>query len=106
MAERQHDGERRDRLADHDDGDRRQHRPRLAHENRGIEQHADRDEEQHREGVAKRQGLLSRLVAERRFGEDHAGEEGAERERHPEELGRAEGDAERDGEHREPEQFA
>ena len=80
--------------------------PGCAHENRGIEQHADRDEEQHREGVAKRQGLLSRLVAERRFREDHAGEEGAERERHPEQLGRAEGDAERDGEHREPEQLA
>ena len=38
--------------------------------------------------------------------EDHAGEEGAERERHAEELGRAEGDAERDREHGEPEQLA
>ena len=40
------------------------------------------------------------------FAEDHAGEEGAERKRHAEQLGRAEGDAERDGEHREPEQLA
>ena len=30
------------------------------------------------------------------FAEDHAGEEGAERERHPEQFGRPVGDAERD----------
>ena len=34
-----------------------------------------------------------------RFVEHHAGEERAERERHAEQLRRAEGDAERDGEH-------
>ena len=34
---------------------------------RRVEQHADRDEEQHREGVAQRQRLLGRLLAERRL---------------------------------------
>ena len=41
-----------------------------------------------------------------RLAQDHAGEEGAERERHAEQLGRAEGDAERDGQHRQAEQLA
>ena len=71
-----------------------------------VEQHADRDEEQHREGVAQRQRFLGRAVAELGFAHDHAGEEGAERQRHAEQLCRAEGDAERDRQHRQPEQLA
>ena len=106
IAEGAHDGEGRQRLADHDDEHRRQHRQRLAHEDRRVEQHADRDEEQHREGVAQRQRLVGGALAELRFAQDHAGEEGAERERHAEQLGRAEGDAERDRQHRQAEQLA
>ena len=96
-----------DRLADHDD-ERASRRRRAARSSRiaGIEQHADRDEEEHREGVAQRQRFLRRPMAELRFGEHHAGEEGAERERDVEELRRAVGDAEPDGEHAEPEQLA
>ena len=40
------------------------------------------------------------------FAHDHAGEEGAERQRYAEQICRAKGDAERDGQHGEPEQFA
>ena len=45
-------------------------------------------------------------MAEFRFAHDNAGEEGAERERHPEQVGRAVGDAQRDGVDRQPEQLA
>ena len=47
----------------------------------GIEQHADRDEEQHRKGVAQRQRLVGGALAELGFAQDHAGEERAQRER-------------------------
>ena len=50
-------------------------------QDRRVEQHADRDEEQHREGVAHRQRIGRRLVAELGLVEQHAGEEGAERDR-------------------------
>ena len=45
-------------------------------------------------------------LAESRLAQDHAGEEGAERERDAEQLGGAEGDAERDRQHGEAEQLA
>ena len=72
----------------------------------GFEQHADGDEEQHGEGVAQRHRLLGGALAEVAFAHHHAGEEGAERERDAEHLGRAEGDAERDGVDGEAEQLA
>ena len=72
----------------------------------GIEQHADGDEEEHGERVLQRQGVGRRLVAEVGLAEHDAGEERAQRERDAEELGRAEGDAERDREHRQGEQLA
>ena len=50
--------------------------------------------------------LLRPLVGSSSISPRHAGEESAERERHAEQLGRAEGDAERDREHAEPEQLA
>ena len=61
-----------------------EHRERFAHQDRGIEQHAHRHEEQHREGVLERQRVIAGLVAELGFGQDDAGEERAERERHAE----------------------
>ena len=45
-------------------------------------------------------------MAELGFAHDHAGEEGAERQRDAEQLCRSEGDAKRYGQHRQPEQFA
>ena len=79
---------------------------RLAQHDHRVEQHADRDEEQHREGIAQRQRLLRRALAQLRFAQDHAGEEGAERERDVEQRRRAEGDAERDRQHGQAEQLA
>ena len=43
-----------------------------------IEEHADRDEEQHGEGVAHRQGLGRGTQAELRTPDDHPGEEGTQ----------------------------
>ena len=72
----------------------------------GVEQHADRDEEQHGEGVAQGQRLGRGLLAQLRLAQHHAGEEGAERERDAEQLGCCVSHAERDGEHGKPEQLA
>ena len=106
MAERDDDQECRNRLADDDDEEGREDRPGVVEQAGRVEQHADRDEEQHREGVAQRQRFLGRAVAELGFAHDHAGEEGAERQRHAEEMRSSEGDAERDRKHREAEQLA
>lgn len=62
-----------------------------------IEEHADRDEEQHGERVAQRQRLLRGAVRELGLTHHHAGEERAERERHAEQLGRTESNADRRG---------
>ena len=64
-AAEQHDDEVGEhRLADDDDRDRREQRQRIAPEDRRIEQHADGDEEQHRERVAQRQRFLGGAMAE------------------------------------------
>ncbi len=94
------------RLADHDDEHGGQDRPGVVEKARRVEQHADRHEEQHREGVAERQRFLRGAVAELGFAHDHPGKEGAEGQRHAEQLGGAEGDAERDRQHRQAEQLA
>ncbi|MCY1287514.1 hypothetical protein D9M68_439840 [compost metagenome] len=106
VAEGADDDVGRHRLAEHDDQEGRQHRQRLLDQDRRVEQHANRDEEQHGEGVAQRQRVLRRLVAEFGFVEDHPGEERAEGEGHAEQHRRAIGDAEGDGQHGEGEQFA
>ena len=79
---------------------------RLAPQDRGIEQHADGDEEQDREGVLERQRIGRGAVAEARFAQDDAGEEGAEREGNAETDRRAVGDAEREGQNRQREELA
>ena len=72
----------------------------------GIEQHADRDEEQNGEGVPQRQRFFGRAMAERGFPHDHAGEERAESEGDAEERGRAVGDADRRGDDAQREELA
>ena len=106
MAEKTHDQIGGDRIAKEDHDQRRRQRKRIAQQNSRIEQHADRNEEEDGECVAQGQRLLRRALRERRLAQDHAGEEGAERERDAEQLRRPIGDAECDREHREPEQFA
>jgi hypothetical protein len=71
-----------------------------------VGQHADGDEEQHREGVAQRQRLLRRALAQLGLAEDHAGEERPKCEGDIEQRSRAEGDTERNREHGEAEQLA
>ncbi len=100
MPEGDDDGEGGDRLADQDDGQHREHRPGLLHQNKRIEQDTDGNEEQHRKGVAQRQGLLRRLMAELGLAQHHAGEEGAEGKGDVEDLRCAIGDAESDRQHR------
>ena len=106
LAEGEHDEEGGDRLADDDDEHGREHRQRIVDQDVRIEQHADRDEEQHGESIAQRQAFLRGAMAELAFRQDHAGEEGAERQRHAEELRGSESDAERDRQHAEAEEFA
>ena len=62
---------------------------------RRVQQHPDRDEEQHRERVPHRQRVGRGPEAEVRPADDEAGEERAEGHRHAEELRRRDGDAER-----------
>ena len=62
LAQREQDCERDSRIADQDDRHHAQDRQRLLNQDHGIEQHADRDEEQHREGIAQGQGFLRRLM--------------------------------------------
>ena len=81
-------------------------RERLADQDLRVEQHADRDEEQHREGVLQRQRLGGGAVAQLRLAQHHAGEEGAEREGDAEQLGRAVGDTDRGRDHAEGEELA
>ena len=87
-------------------GHGRQHRQRLAHQDGGS--NSMPTETKNSTANASRSGSDS--SAARWLSSDslehHAGEEGAEREGHAEQLGRAIGDAERDGQHRQAEQFA
>ena len=54
IAEQANDGKGRKRLAEQDDGKRGEHSERILDEDRGLEQHADRDEEDDGEGIAER----------------------------------------------------
>ena len=72
-----------------------------------IEQHADRDEEQHGKGVAQAAATPRAARWDKlRLAQDHAGEEGAERERDAEQSCGGIGHAQRDGQHGQAEQFA
>ncbi len=71
-----------------------------------LEQHSDGNKEQNREGVAQRQRLFSRPMAEFRLAHHHPGEEGSERERNAEQFGRAIGHAHCDGYDAQREQLA
>ena len=76
------------------------------HQAPGIEQHADRDEEEHGEGVAHRHGVARGSGCELGAADGQAREERAERHRHAEEPGRADRDPHGEHQHREGEQLA
>ena len=71
-----------------------------------VDEHAHRHEEEDGEGLAEGQHVRADLMAQRRLGDDDAGQEGAERDRHAEQRGRGEGDAEGHREGDEQEQLA
>ncbi len=73
------DDEGRDRLDQHNHGGRRGDLQRMAPQRARVEQHSDRDEEQHREGVLERQRVMRGTVAMVGFANDDAGEECSER---------------------------
>ncbi len=72
----------------------------------GIDEHADRHEEDHREGFLKRHEIRADLLAERRFADDDAGDERAERERHAEDRRRRQRRAHGHRQHDEHEELA
>jgi hypothetical protein len=78
---------------------------RLAEQDGRIEQHADRDKEEHREGIAQWQGFFRRPLAERRSRQDHAGEEGAQCDGDAEQFRCGEGHAQRHRQDRQAEQL-
>ena len=63
------------------------HQRELRRDQAQVEQHADRDEEQPEQHVAERLDVLLDLVAVLGLGDQHAGEEGAQRQRQAGELG-------------------
>ena len=76
------------------------------HEAPRIEQHADRDEEEHGERVAHRHRVAGGPGRELGAADGQPGEKRAERHRHPEDLGRADRDPHGEDQHREREQLA
>jgi hypothetical protein len=81
-----------------------QHEPDVVEHHPDVQQHADRDEEQPEQHVAERLDVLFHLMAVRRFGDQHAGHERAERHRQAQPLGQR-GHAQRDQQQVQHEQF-
>ena len=106
IAKGQDDSRRDEPLAHHDQRDHGRDEQRLAHDKCRIEQHADRNEEQHREGIAQRQRFGGGLVTQIRFADRDACEERPERERDLECEGRDHGHTKRDDEDGEREELA
>ncbi len=106
MAKGQHDRQRGQRFADDNDYEGRDDGPRLTDKDGRIEQHAHGNEKEHGERIAQGQRLLGSALAQLGFTQDHASEEGAEREGDTEELGGAERESERDDQDAQPEELA
>ena len=91
------DADRLDRHEDRRRGDDRAPRPRAISDE--VERHADAEEEQAEQEAAEGLDVRLELMAEARFGEEHAGEEGAHRHRQAADL-HDEGGAEHDEQRR------
>ena len=79
--------------------------PRRPEHRAPIEQHPDRDEEEHGEDIAHRQNISAGLIADLRLPDDHAAEECAERHGSTERHVGNRRHADRHHQHREREQF-
>ncbi len=106
VAEFAHDEIDRAAIADNHHRNHKRECHRFAQDDGRVEQHADRNEEQNREGIAERQRFFGRALTERRFTQDHAGEEGAERDRDAKQLGGSKRHPEGHRQNRKAEQFA
>ena len=73
---------------------------------RGIEQHADRDEEEHGKGVAHRHRVAGGPGRELRAADGQSGEKRPERHRHPEDRGGTDRNPHGENQHRQREQLA
>nr|VUD31539.1 Uncharacterised protein [Raoultella sp. NCTC 9187] len=106
VAEHPHEEVGHQRFTEDDNRQRCQHRQRLLQQDHRVEQHADGNKEQHRERVAKRQPIVGGAVAELGFVEHHAGEKGARGQRRRQQFTATEGNSERQRQHRKRKQFA
>ncbi len=105
IAERLDDAECRKRL-DEDDQDQHRHDGEwIREEHSRVEEHPDRHEEQHGEGVTQWKGVGGRLMTHVRLAHDETCQECAEREGHTEDRRRGVGDPERDRKDRQREQL-
>ncbi len=77
---------------------------RVLHQDLRLEEHPQGDEEERREDVPQRDDLGQHMRVEVRFGDDEAGEEGAQREREPRRVGGV-GRAQRDDHDRQQEEL-
>ncbi len=93
-----------DELHRHHHGDDEQHQQSLPQDHQRIEKHADGDEEEPQQHVAERLDVVLDLVSVLGLRDQHAGEEGAQREREPGKLGEP-GESERGQQHGEHEQL-
>jgi len=82
IAEERDDRKCHERLGDDDHEQDGGDRGRVGQQEHRVEQHPDRHEEQHREGVPQRQRVSGRLVTHVRLAHDQAGQEGTERKGH------------------------
>jgi hypothetical protein len=69
---------------EHDQRRQRQDLPDVIHQILGVDQHSNRDEEEHRESLAEWQQVGAHLMAERRFADDDSGDESPQRQRNAE----------------------
>jgi hypothetical protein len=76
-----HDQRHDQRLDQQQDHEQQQHERELDHEQPQVEQHADRDEEQPEQDVVERLDDRLGLMTELGLGEQHAGQEAAQRHR-------------------------
>ena len=85
VPEGRHHAQGDERFPHQHDGQASQHEQRLPQQECGVEQHPDGHEKENGERVAEGQRIGAGLMAERRLPDDHAGENGSQRHRGPEE---------------------
>ena len=106
MTEHPHQEEGGKRLTKDDDRQRAQHGQRLVNQDHRVKQHPDGDEEQHGEGIAQRQSVMRRAVAQLGLVQHHPGEERAQGKGDVKQLYGTKSDTQRQRQHGEGKQLA